>query len=528
MNMIKLGSLPVKKAPPKLGWISEELRRDYVQKFGVYINQHTLMNKHIELCRNDNVKMQNSHIFAPEHYAWQLACESYSSERSILWQSCKPITLEQAIQLAQKTTVGGYIPTEVYGHATKGDFYKDTHLLNLLISKVEGGEDVPVVWKISDKTEIRINEKICAVDVSKRKQRTMMASDALHYVVGLILFHEQNEALIAQCHSRRSWSAAGVSLFHGGWDSMARYLTRKSGPKSKVRCKDVSAMESSVRVEFLDMIYGTRRHTYAMFDGTNKFQDRNYLALFDWWVAQVRHSIVLDMDGSVWLQIGQNPSGCLNTLYDNIDTNILMYRYHLARPLKYTLDDIPEFLDYCYSYPVKFMGDDSIYFDSPEFDGIDGSASQLGVVLTDESDGAVPLTQAVFCGFGFIYHATYSAWFPRPNASKLLDSLIMHRKNNSDRFEFVKLCAMKVLFFPLSDSNYQWIVDRISFMRDHKHLKMFAESQHDVVLPMHSVYAQELTESQIKRLYLRLETLQGTLQSVPVMDTINILNDLCL
>ena len=520
MNMIHLGSLPVKNVPPKLGWISTELKKSYQGEFVDYQHKHTLINKHIELCRNDNVKMHYSHIFAPDPNAWQLACYSLQTERENAWIGCKPLSLTDAISRAQKTTVAGYIPTEMYGCATKGEFYSDLPRLEKLLSRIEAGEHVPVIWRVSDKTEIRPNEKIDSADISSRKQRTMMTSDALHYVVGLMLFGEQNDQYVSSCHDRRSWSSAGVSIFHGGWDCMARYLTKKCGHKTKLRCKDVSAMESCVRLEFQKTIYQARRANYLLANGEAKYTDRNWLALFDWWAYNVMYSLVLDMDGRLWLQVGQNPSGGLNTLYDNIDTNILIYRYHLAKCGKYFLSDVAEFIDFCYEHHVKFMGDDSIFHDTPDFVNLDQSARELGVVLTDESDGAVSLDKAVFCGFGFTYSTRYAAWLPRPPVQKLIDSLLMHRKNNSYRFEFSKLCAFKILFFPLSDHNYTWICQKISlYKRDHN-LDMCSESRFDSVLPMNSLMNQELSETQIRALYLNLETLQGSLQSVPVLDTI--------
>lgn len=520
--MIKLGEIPVKSPAPRLGYISTEMKKSYSVQFPGYVNVYTLVNKHIDMCRNDNVKMQDSHIFAPEPEAWRIATESYLYERENLWIGCKPISLPEAISRAQKNTVAGFILQTIYGYETKGDFYNDLPRLTGLIVKIEAGEDVPVIWKISDKTEIRPNEKINHLDPTKRKQRTMMASDALHYIVGLMLFAEQNDAIVDE--AEKSWSAAGVSLFHRGWDKMARYLIKPSGRKTLVRCKDVSAMESCVRYDFQKVIYRARRSSYVLSNGEPKYTDRNWLALFDWWVKHVTCSVVIDMDGSVWMQIGQNPSGCLNTLYDNIDTNILLYRYHLAKPMKFSHAEVPEFNQYCYSFPVKFMGDDSIFADHPVFEGLDQSASELGVVLTDESDGAVPLEKAMFCGFGFLYHSRNDSWLPRPNVEKLVDSLLMHKKNNSARFEFAKLCAFKVLFYPLADANYRWVCEQIIHYKKRKMLDMQSEVRFDDALPMHSLLSQELSETQIARLYLNLETFQGTLESVSSSGTI--LNDL--
>jgi len=514
--MIHLGYLPVKEVPARLGWQSLSLQRDYEQRFGSYKSEHVLVNKHPLLCKNDNSKMHDVHLFAPDPYAWEMAINSFICEREILWQSCKPLTLVEAISRCNKSTVSGYIPKELYKKDTKGDYYMDLAFVESQIQLIESGVDVAVIWKVNDKEEIRVNEKVDHPDLSKRKQRTMMSSDALHYVVGMMLFAEQNDKLIDECHSFENWSAAGVSIFHGEWDRMARYLTPK-GDRTRVRCKDVSAMESCVQVPFQQAIYFARKQYLTLNDGTPKFTDRNYIALFDWWVHHTMYSTVVDMDGCVWLQIGQNPSGCLNTLYDNIDTNILLYKYHLAKHAitnpRYC--DIGAFIDFCYSKRVRFMGDDSIYVDEPIFDDLDESANELGIVMTDESNGAVPLSEATFCGFGFMHHNT-NTWLPKVNVQKQIDSLLMNKKNNSLRLQFAKLCAFKILFWPVGGTHYDWICDKISEMKKGDlFLQMHAENHLDNIIPMSSLLTQELSAFQIRILYSKLEALEGTLQSVP-------------
>jgi hypothetical protein len=380
---------------------------------------------------------------------------------SIIDSSC-PVTLERAIQLAEKGSSAGFYYKRKMKITSKGELYTNyPDHVKKIIKMISDGECVPVIWENGPKVEVRVISKINDMDPTKRKQRTFMCSDAIHYIVGLMVWHEQNEKLKKQAYDPTSMSAVGVTIFYGGWDAFARMFLRLG---IRFRCKDVKAMESTLVLQVQKAIYKVRlaRYKRKPFWNIGEFEkDLNFYNLALWWVRNVIYSIVMDVLGDFYLTFGQNPSGQNNTLYDNIWWLTLVFVYHFSKKFvdfELMYSEINKFI-------IKLMGDDSLYLAHYVWDEIGSSALELGMEMTDEIEGDVPLEQAKFCGFRWKLSEQYGQYTYAPDADcdKLIASILYYRKNNSYRFTFVKLCAMKVLFAPNADNKYDWICEMISY-----------------------------------------------------------------
>jgi hypothetical protein len=151
------------------------------------------------------------------------------------------------------------------------------------------------------------------------------------------------------------------------------------------------------------------------------------------------------------------------------------------------------------------MGDDSIFPDHPYLSNIDEQSSHLGFKLTDEIVGAQPLENCTFCGFSFAYRscARIYSYAPVPNVNKILSSSLYNRKNNSYRFAFVKLAALKVLLY--GTEYYDWVCRMLALYQDKYMVNMIAEIQYDKVLPLASCINSVKSDVAIQRLIYGME-----------------------
>lgn len=476
---------------------------------------HYYMSTTVEFLRNDSIKMHDNRIFEPDAYRWQLVVDCYRRKYESLWANCEPITLAQAISLAEKDSSPGYLFKKLFRVSKKREvFEKHLDYLRESILAISHGEQVPMVWEHGPKNEIRPVDKFTNPDLSKRKQRTFMVSDTLHYVVGIMLYHQQNELLLKGWDDPHDWSAAGMTLFHGGADTMARILLNGKSPTEPLfRCKDVSAMESSVNIEIQKIIYSCRNRTYKCrtYHVLDEFAPLNYAKLAEWWFNCTAYGPLIDIDGYVWARCGQNPSGQLNTLNDNIHALELTFMYTLSHN-QMNADSLQEL---CHTVIVKMMGDDSIYPDRAELQSLDDDGHDIGFTITDELEGLVSLFKAKFCGFGWAIHVNHPFYFIfRADTDKVMSSIFRHRKNNSWRFTLAKLFAAKVLLY--GTQHYEYVCMMIAFIKTHYYREILAEKRFDDVLPVDALFKQEKSEREIGALILGYETLVGAPAKVPL------------
>jgi hypothetical protein len=487
---------------PKLKYLDLELMSDF-EKYHNLPLTHTMVDTNLRMLRNDNVKTHVNHVFAPDPLQYRIAKNLFAKSYMTIVDSSDPIGFDQAISECEKNSSPGFYYTKVYHCVTKGELFTKwpNHFKESILS-ISKGEDRMVIWQNGPKSEIRAIEKVTSPDISDRKQRTFLCSDPLFYLVGVMLWHNQNLRILDKAYSPRSYSAAGVSIFHGCWDRFARVLL--STGINRFRCKDVSAMEASCSLPLLEHIYHVRSARYRRkpiwrLQGWD--EDINVLRLCEWWVRNLIYSIVLDVDGNFWLSFGQNPSGQNNTLYNNIETLTIVFYYCLAQGC-FNDEDCEKKIE---ATLVKLMGDDSIFPDHPYLSNIDEQSTHLGFKLTDEIVGAQPLENCTFCGFSFAYRscARIYSYAPVPNINKILSSSLYNRKNNSYRFAFVKLAALKVLLY--GTDYYDWVCRMLALYQDKYMVNMIAEIQYDKVLPLASCVNSVKSDVAIQRLIYGME-----------------------
>lgn len=449
---------------------------------------------------NDNVKWHVPHIFEPDKYAWHMVEDEFMLDRNIKWANCKPLSFEAAVQRAEKDSSPGYIFKKHFKCMTKKQvFTNHSQYLIDKIQEISEGKDVPMIWEHGPKCEMRPIDKFTNPDISKRKQRTFMIADTLHYIVGLILYAEQNDVDNLDWDSNQSWSAAGMSIYYGGWDTLARILL--SGG-SKFKCKDVSAMEASVRTPFQTLIYRARNYNYLHrhYQVGEPWQHKiNYVKLATWWVKVLMYGPTIDVNGHVWMRFGMNPSGQLNTLMDNIHALRMVFTYHLAKKC----DSVVQLKQLANSLIVKLMGDDSIFPDNPKWDGLDSSAAEIGFTMTDEIAGSVHLREAKFCGFGWTYNVEYGMWQYRADTKKVLSRVYGFRKKNSWRYTLANLYAAKMLLF--GTKHFHEINSLISYITVHHMADMYSEKNYESEIPISALFTQDKTEDQIAQLIFNVE-----------------------
>jgi len=459
---------------------------------------HEFMNSNLQFLRNDNVKWSNSRPFLPLTLNWELAKRAYTSIWEPVFADCDPISLEDSVQIAEKKSNSGLRFIEQFGCATKGEVYeKHLALIKSDITKISNGEDVQMALTMASKLEMRPIEKFIDPDLEKRKQRSFTMTDALHYIVGIMLFETQNAKINKQWDDPSSMVAAGMTMFHGGWDIVARNLLGNADFRKQLFCcKDVSAMEASVVVQFQEVMYSVRRtsfNTARRYPHLPKWErSLNYKKLFDWWFFCLLYAPTIDFDGFVWIRCGMNPSGQNLTLYDNIQCLILVYLYALS----FSVVSVPALISEYRNSRVKLMGDDSIYPVNSKLLELDRHALQIGFVMTDEIPEPVILLKTKFCGFRFRYDYERNQFTYECDFDKVLSSVLKHMVKNSWRFTFVKLCAARLLTYC---NKHQFdIINRLtSRVYDKYGPLMAAETQHDKILSLHACLSQYLSENEL-------------------------------
>lgn len=408
-----------------------------------------------------------------------------------------------AVADAKKNSSPGYLFKKLGCKTRKDVFDKMLPKLLDMVLKIADGDSVQTIWESAPKVEIRALLKLLNPDLSKRKVRTFLVADTLFYLVGTILYSDQNDIYVNNT-SIDDWSAVGSTIFHGGFDQTTNYLIQFG---RKVRTYDISHMESSCSPAIFELVYDIRNSVIV-----------GHEELKQWFFANKVFSLVLDPNGRICLQIGTNPSGCSNTLSDNNITVETVNTYHVVIR---TLEEFPFYSDDSIQkeverlkklLPVKIMGDDSIMGDNPIWDGLPESALHLGFVYTEEVglDGSFPMdiTQARFLNFGFRYEVSRNMWHFVPNFDKLFAGLFFLRKKNSWRLTLAKLYALRVLCFQFP--RYRYELEQYIILVWNKHdAQLRSENFKDVlgveILPYDQLRSMHLSVPEIHFLHFGLE-----------------------
>jgi len=446
--------------------------------------------------RNDFQKFDEPRNWCPDKRARGLAKEALKVILRPFLSGSKEISFESAVKRAEKRTAPGY-QFKKMGFKDKNqvfEFFYDK--LKDMITEITIGTVIDSLWEASPKVEIRSLEKLINQDPMLNKQRTFMCADVVMYIIGLMLFSDQNDKFNRMAYSRQ-WSSVGRSIFYGGWDDLVQYLFSDTANVEELfACFDVSAMEASINSECFDDIYEIRK----------EFLDLEHEELFNYFLFNKMYSKVVDIDGNLGLKIGGNPSGCFNTLTDNTIMLILLFLYHLAKKCTTVTELVKKYKE----RPAAMVGDDSVITKSDDWIGLQDSSFELGFKMkpeiTDENGSIwIPLTSVKFLNFGFIFNSLVGMWIFEPNYDKLFAGLFYNRKNNSWRLTYARLCAMKVLCYNNKEL-YRQIKVLISLVWLNHHLDMISEKNIDDKLPMSVLPTLELSDAHIENLIYGLET----------------------
>jgi len=327
--------------------------------------------------------------------------------------------------------------------------------------------------------------------MSKRKQRTFMVSDILHYLIGIACYHECNNMIVDTCYDTNYWNGVGLSIFKGGWNQLAIIMMSAPAWNGKVVAYDETAMESCVTVAIQQAIYDMR----------HSFVEGPYLNACTWYLQNIMYGLVVDHNGKLYLKVGQNPSGHHNTLVDNNHALELKMLYHLAK----NCFDVTELVQKYEAAHVKLVGDDSIVPDNPElWDGLLSSSEELGFNTTLETDGAVPITEVKFLNFGFELDVDCYMYTFVPDYDKLFAGLFFYMKSHSWRLCLARLYAMKILCYS-NLNRYKEVCDYIDLVKTSHKFDLVNETRFDEIITLDSLHGQDKSRDEIRRLLFNLE-----------------------
>jgi hypothetical protein len=440
-----------------------------------------------EMLENDFLKFHKSRPWFPDEDKLDMAFEALDRMFSPYIRDSRFKEFEAALHEAEGSASCGYLFKKL-GFTTKKQVFENFQpQLKEMISDICLGKIVDTLWEASPKVEIRALEKIISEDLTKRKQRTFMCCDVLCYIIGIMLYGDQNDKFLSA--QSGTWSAVGSSIFYGGWHALLSKLGRIA---NKFRCFDIKAMEASISPELFRRLYAFR----------NKYLKvpKRFKPLLDWFLENKIYSKVVDLLGRLGYKIGCNPSGCLNTLMDNTLICIVILLYHLAKKC----NSIQELMDKVDENEAESMGDDSILADKEDWDGLESSSLEIGFEMTPEIKGAVSPTEAKFLNFSWKFNVVHNMWVFVPNYDKLFAGLYFYRKNNSWRLTLAKLCAMKVLCYT-DEYYYKIVCFYIDFIWKHHMQDLKNEINLDDKISYNSLRAMELDDKQIEFLIYGLE-----------------------
>lgn len=472
---------------------------------------------------NDFEKFRKAYTWCPDDDRWEMTKQAFELIFQQTFDSTV-LTFEEAIPLIELSASPGFPWNRKY--ATKRAALLpqseggSLELIKSIVDKIfidgevdfhfEGVNYTECFWLTSPKSEIRVISKITDDDVSKRKTRTFMCGDLITHIVGFMLYKNQNDNLLRDPNPS-SWVGVGLNPYFGGWDTMARVLTRNN--PVKMHCADASHMEASLSKPIQDVIYENRNKNlqYMKADvnripviqsdvdvkNTSVFPDpdeKKWVSSVQnaktWFFGQVSDSLIIDINGRLCQKYGKNPSGSFNTLTDNTFALVMVFLYAISEFCNDYTDIFKAYMEIA----CKMLGDDSIAQDDYRLKNLFSSASDLGFNLAAECPPG-PLDKATFLSSSFYLHPDRNMWIQKPNFEKLMANVFFNFKKSSWRYAYVKLCAARKLSFAFPDVRRE-IDDYLKYVMKYHYQDMVNESHIDKELTLHATLTQYMPDSQ--------------------------------
>lgn len=452
-----------------------------------------------EMLCNDFKKFQKVRYWNPEPLRWSWACRKMHQDYSPYLRTT-PLTFEQAVQASEKQTSPGY-PWNLY-FKTKGEVLSDETsylFIHNTISRIMSGDFSFSLWNQSSPKlhEIRPKKKFLG---DNPKVRTFMCCDIIFYLIGLMLYKNQNDSILDAAYSIR-WSAVGIKEEYGGWDNLATILKGDSN-NPIFHCFDVEAMEASLQVPLISSNYELRNNN-LMIPPKHRTP---WLNLQQFYLRCLHFPYVIDPNGFLIMMFGGNISGQLNTLNDN--TLALEHAVKYCVALKFEVyEAFSEFWD---TLRGKLMGDDSIIREHLYISSLIPDMLSIGFVVKYECEPAT-LTKSTFLNRSWSYSPTHGMYVSRPNFAKMLANVYFNKKLNSWRLTYVKLQALRVKFYAFPEK-YDAIMRYISYIEQTHMRDMEKETHIDPILTMKATLSSNLSNEQLEFLIYGIKPESNTIR----------------
>lgn len=460
--------------------------------------EYSISQMDIEMLQNDFSKFRKVRFWNPDATKWSWACRKMHSDYSRFLRTT-PMSFEEAVDAAEKNTSPGY-PWNLY-FKTKGDVLADDDcylFIRTAINSIMEGDFSFALWnQTSPKLhEMRPRTKLIG---PTPKVRTFMCCDIIFYLIGIMLYKNQNDSLLDAAFTT-NWSAVGIKEEYGGWHLLSQILCGDQTDPN-FHAFDVEAMEASVSIPVFGSIY-EMRNSFFIYPNGEFSRWRN---LQQFYLRSLQFPYVIDPLGILLMMFGGNISGQLNTLNDNGFALEFWLKYSAAMHC----NTYEEFSSFWNSIRGKLMGDDSIIREHKLIHFVIPDLSTLGVTIKYECEPS-KLTKSTFLNRGWSYNPTKAMYISRPNFQKLLANLYFNKKLNSWRLVYVKLQGLRIKFYPFH--NYREIINfYIAHIEKHHYIDMEKETFMDPILTWQATLSTNLPDSQIEFMIygLRAESILG-------------------
>jgi hypothetical protein len=281
------------------------------------------------------------------------------------------------------------------GWSTKGECEDNMGSFLMLVRSFAKN---PCYWSAITKEEIRPKRKI-----AEKKLRLFTSAPADHHFVGQRYSLVMNEAF-CQLYGR-SFSAVGMSKFHGGWNYvMSRVLQHEYRDSLDHSGFDIHILEILLRMQ------ENLRHKYLTFVDVQESEFRKF---YD----DVIHTRIVMPDGYVFVTEKFLPSGYCNTSVDGTMINFRLFAYCWIKLIGTCYED------FIACVAAALYGDDNNFTTSePLFNG-----DSISRVLLQDFGMTVRVEEEDMKDV-FLSQRTVNKWgkmYPYPELNKSMSSLLM-------------------------------------------------------------------------------------------------------
>lgn len=348
---------------------------------------------------------------------------------------------EQVIGELNKATSCGY-PWNLR-FKSKREFFADDKATMVLTVKwdqlgCDNVEDMPCLWSVSQKDELRTTEKVLA-----RKHRTFMVSPIEHTVSLARLCMDMNERFYAS--AMKTWSFVGKSKFRGGWQDLYHYLCQHPNGFELDEKNYDSSLCSFLMHFMVEFRWAMLKHEDRTPDNRLRLEKLYY---------DIIHSVIVMENGELGQKHTGNPSGSGNTTVDNTVLLFLLLCYAWVLILRRQWDllaecyDFGSYRDFMDNVAAILNGDDNswsgsnrivTYFNPKTIKEVWGG---IGVTTETPCETPRPIMQLKFLSQGFAL--VNRRILPRPDTDKVLGSLMYGSDCDDVRWHLLRANALRL------------------------------------------------------------------------------------